>query len=83
MLLSDTFHLVGFNIFDRNQIIEQKKIEKKKKLIGLGSQNNQTFWSTYNNITNMINNNKNGSNMITILFQLDFLFVPPTTELNL
>jgi hypothetical protein len=37
MLLSDTFHLVGFNIFDRKQIIEQKKIEKKKKLIGLGS----------------------------------------------
>jgi hypothetical protein len=83
MLLSDTFHLVGFNIFDRNQIIEQKKIEKKKKLLGLGSQNNQTLWSTYNNKTNMINNNKNGSNMITLLFQLDFLFVPPTTELNL
>jgi len=62
MLLSDTFHLVGFNIFDRKYIIEQKKIEKKKKLIGLGSQNNHTLWSAYNSTTNKINNNQNGSN---------------------
>lgn len=34
MLLSDTFHLLGFNIFDRKQILESKKIEQKKKLIG-------------------------------------------------
>lgn len=36
MLLSDTFHLVGFNIFDRKQILEIKKQEKKKKLTGIG-----------------------------------------------
>ena len=62
MLLGDTFHLVGFNIFDRNQIIEHKKIEKKKKLIGLGSQNNHTLWSAYNNKIIKIKNNKNSSN---------------------
>ena len=35
MLLSDTFHLLGFNIFDRKQILESKAIEKKKKLLGV------------------------------------------------
>ena len=34
MLLSDTFHLLGFNIFDRKQILETKIHEKKKKLLG-------------------------------------------------
>lgn len=34
MLLSDTFHLLGFNIFDRKHILESKAIEKKKKLLG-------------------------------------------------
>lgn len=39
MLLSDSFHLLGFNIFDRKQILENKKIENKKKLIGgIGAQ---------------------------------------------
>ena len=34
MLLSDTFHLLGFNIFDRKQILDNKNWEKKKKLMG-------------------------------------------------
>lgn len=34
MLLSDTFHLLGFNIFDRKQVLEQKKREKKRKTLG-------------------------------------------------
>lgn len=34
MLLSDSFHLLGFNIFDRKQILESKKLEQKKKLMG-------------------------------------------------
>ena len=39
MLLSDSFHLLGFNIFDRKQILENKRIENKKKLIGgIGAQ---------------------------------------------
>lgn len=31
MLLSDTFHLLGFNIFDRRKIDEERKAEKSKK----------------------------------------------------
>jgi tubulin polyglutamylase TTLL4 len=34
MLLSDTFHLIGFNIFDRQKILESRKLEKKKKQMG-------------------------------------------------
>ena len=33
-LLSDTFHLLGFTIFDRKQVLEQKKKEKKRKGLG-------------------------------------------------
>jgi hypothetical protein len=29
MLLSDTLHLVGFNIFDRRRVEEERKLEKK------------------------------------------------------
>ena len=29
MLLSDTLHLVGYNIFDRRRIEEERKLEKK------------------------------------------------------
>ena len=36
MLLSDTFHLLGFNIFDRKQILEKKKEDNKRKLMGMG-----------------------------------------------
>ena len=32
MLLSDTYHLIGFNIFDRRKVDEERKIEKNKKL---------------------------------------------------
>ena len=34
MLLSDTFHLLGFNIFDRKRVMEARKLEKQRKLIG-------------------------------------------------
>ena len=34
MLLSDTFHLLGFQIFDRKFVLEQKKREKKRKGLG-------------------------------------------------
>ena len=34
MLLSDTFHLIGFTLFDRQIIHEEQKLQKKRKLIG-------------------------------------------------
>lgn len=34
MLLCDTLHLVGFQIFDRKQIEENKKKENKHRLLG-------------------------------------------------
>ena len=34
MLLSDTFHLLGFHIFDRKAVLEQKKRDKKRKILG-------------------------------------------------
>ena len=32
MLLSDTLHLIGFNIFDRRKVDEERKADKNKKL---------------------------------------------------
>lgn len=32
MLLSDTLHLIGFNIFDRRKVDEERKAEKGKKI---------------------------------------------------
>lgn len=39
ILLSDSLHLAGFNVFDRKQILIAKKMERQNKLIrNLGSQ---------------------------------------------
>jgi len=32
MLLSDTLHLIGFNIFDRRKVDEERKADKNKKM---------------------------------------------------
>ena len=34
LLLCDTLHLVGFNIFDRNKVDEEKKKVDKQRLLG-------------------------------------------------
>lgn len=34
LLLCDTLHLVGFNIFDRNRVEEEKKKVDKQRLLG-------------------------------------------------
>jgi hypothetical protein len=31
MLLCDTYHLLGFNIFDRRKVDEDRKIDKNKR----------------------------------------------------
>ena len=37
MLLCDTLHLVGFKIFDRKRIEDDKKKENKHRLLGFDS----------------------------------------------
>ena len=46
MLLSDTLHLVGFNIFDRNKIEENKKKVDKHRLLGFNPHKNQSTNNT-------------------------------------
>jgi len=37
MLLCDTLHMVGFRIFDRKQVEDEKKKENKHRLLGFES----------------------------------------------
>lgn len=42
ILMSDTFHLLGFKLFDRKKILETQRVEKQHKILGLGNaQHNQ------------------------------------------
>lgn len=31
MLLCDTYHLIGFNVFDRRKVDEERKVDKNKR----------------------------------------------------
>ena len=54
MLLSDTFHLLGFSVFDRKQLYDQKKRDKKKKALGIHN-SHSTSKSKARNLTNDTN----------------------------
>jgi len=43
MLLCDTLHLVGFKIFDRKQLEEDKKKEHKHRLLGFEPTKREKF----------------------------------------